>query len=83
MPAEVTGGVVFLDPDLVALDRDRDGLLHLADKRVGRLDAAVEDADADAGARRSTPRPLARDLTGPRLGQGDALDPFGRKAPCG
>src|SRR4029079_14520484 len=48
-----------------------------------RLDAAVEDADADACAGRPSPRPLAGDLAGPGLGQLDTLDRVGREAPGG
>ena len=39
----------------------------LPDERMIRLDPAVEDADADAGARRAAPRPLAGDLPRPGL----------------
>src|SRR4051794_14843913 len=47
------------------------------------LDPAVEDAHANAGARRPAPRPLARDLAGPRLGERDPLDGVGGEAPGG
>ena len=64
-------------------ERDRAALLDLADQRMADLDAAVEDADADAGAGRAAERPLARDAPGQRTSSRARLDGVGRKAPGG
>jgi hypothetical protein len=63
--ADVALGVL-VDPRLPVLaGGDDDGALHGTDGGVVRLDAAVEDADARAGAARLAVRPVARDLLRP------------------
>jgi hypothetical protein len=47
------------------------------------LDAAVEDADADAGARRAAEGPLPRHLCRPTEVEADAVDSVGRETPRG
>src|SRR5207247_8844144 len=64
---------------LVAEDGDR--VVDAADERMVELDAAVEDADADACAGRAAPRPLARHLLGQRRRQADPVDRLRRQAP--
>ena len=63
--AEVALLVGRRDRVAVLVDGDRDGAADLADLRMVRLDAAVEDADAHALAGRALERPLARDALGP------------------
>ena len=81
VPAKVALGVVLLDDHLFTLDRDRDGLLHVAHQGMTGFDAAVEDAHPRTGAGRSAPRPFARDLAGPLLRQGDPLGRLRSEAP--
>src|SRR6266404_7894844 len=81
MPTKVSLCVVFLEDHLVTLDRDCDRLLHVAHQRMARFDAAVEDAHPRARSGRPAPGPLARDLPGPFLGQGDPFGRLRRKAP--
>ncbi len=64
---------------LVAQDRDR--VVDAADERMVMLDAAVEDADPDAGAGRAAPRPLPRHLVGQRHRHADPVDGLRRQAP--
>jgi hypothetical protein len=81
VPAEVSLGVL-VDYDLaVRAHRSDHRLLHLADERMLRVDAAVEDADTHALAGRAAPCPLARDLPRPFDGQVEAVGCAGRKAP--
>jgi hypothetical protein len=56
---------VLVDRELPVLAfRDDDAALEVSDQLVVRLDAAVEDADADALSRRAPPGPVARDALG-------------------
>ena len=78
VPAEVALLVGRRDRVAVLVDRDRDRLVDLADERMVRLDAAVEDADANALAGRALERPLARDALGPLEVEPDrSVDPGG------
>src|SRR5205823_14223813 len=52
--------------------RDGDSALHLTDERMVSLDAAVEDADAHACARRAAHRPRAVDPLRQRIRDPDA-----------
>ena len=62
VPADVALGVVVDDRLAVLAERDRRPRRCDARRRAGaRLDAAVEDADADARAGRAAERPLAGD----------------------
>ena len=81
MAAEISLGVLVDDDFALRADRRDDGLLHLADERMLRIDAAVEDADPHALAGRAAPGPLARDLSRPLDGKVDALGGPGRQAP--
>src|SRR5207247_8561650 len=79
--AEVALGVLA-DPHVVAfVPRDRNRAVEVADERVSGLDAAVEDADADALASRAAPRPFTGDALGPFLADRDLLRGVGRQAP--
>jgi len=70
---------VVLDDDLALLGlAEGNCALERADERVIRLDAAVEDADANAGAGRAAERPLAGDTLRPL----DADPDLGRRR-CG
>ena len=83
MAAEVALGVL-LELDLVLLAAvERDGALDVTDHGMGRLDPAVEDADADAGAGRAPEGPLPRDALRPVDADRDALAGPGGKAPRG
>ena len=79
--AEISLGVLVDHDFALRADRGDDGLLHLADERMLRIDAAVEDADPNALAGRAAPGPLARDLSRPLDGKVDALGGPGRQAP--
>ena len=81
VPAEVAL-VVFDDLQLAVLvAQDRDRVVDAADKRMLVLDAAVEDADPDAGAGRAAPRPLPRHLVGQRHRHANPVDGLCRQAP--
>src|SRR5439155_1788301 len=81
--AEVSFRVlVHLEPSVLGL-HDGHRALELADKRMAALDAAVEDADADALARRVAERPVAGDPFGPLDADRDPLRGAGREAPGG
>src|SRR5262249_53092775 len=85
-----TRGAVATDvPDLVVHDRhlvifadDGDRTREGADQRVGRIDAAVHDADVDLSAR-AAERPVARYDSAPRGVGGDRGRLAGRQAPGG
>src|SRR4029079_17820158 len=73
---------ILLDLELAVLEPvARDRAVDLADARMSRLDAAVEDADADALAGRVAERPVARDLLRPVDPDRDALASPGGQAP--
>src|SRR5207248_5418361 len=74
--------LIHLDPSVLGL-HDRNRALQLADEWVAALDAAVEDADADALARRVAERPVAGDPFGPLDADRDPLRGAGREAPGG
>ena len=79
--AEVSFRVLaHLDPAVLGL-HDGHRALELADERMAALDAAVEDADADALACRVAERPVAGDPLGPLDADLDPLRGTGRKAP--
>ena len=84
MTAEVALGVLDeLDLVLVADAVEGHRPVDLADERMAGLDAAVEDADADAFARGAAPGPLARDALRPVDSDRDLVARAGRKAPGG
>ncbi len=64
VPADVADRV-GLDRGHLAVERHRDRALDPADERMVAVDAAVEDADVDALAGRSSDRPVPRDPVGP------------------
>src|SRR4051812_34180385 len=68
---------LVLVPDAV----EGDGTVDLAHERVAGLDAAVEDADADALAGRAPDRPVACYALRPLDADRDAIAGAGRKAP--
>src|SRR5205823_7654014 len=86
------GGAVAAEVSLRVLDElelallvldDRDRPFEPADRRVAGLDAAVEDADADALAGRAAKGPIARDPLGPLDPDCDPTGRVGRQAPRG
>ena len=82
MSAEIARGVVghvISSPSLVtATER-----CTVADARMVELDAAVEHADAHAGARRAAPGPVSRDALRPLGRQEDRLAGRRGEAPGG
>ena len=82
MPAEVAFRVVDDLQLAVVVAHDRDRAVDATDERMVELDAAVEDADPDAGAGRAAPRPLSRHLRRASVdGHADPVDGLRRKAP--
>ena len=83
VPAEIAVLVLRDHRAAVVVDGDRDGALDLADQWMAPLDAAVEDADADAGAGRAAPRPVAGEPVGPGARKRDRCDFLRGEAPGG
>ena len=81
MPAEVSLRVVDDLQLAVFVANDGDRVVDATDERMVELDAAVEDADPDSGARRAAPRPLSRHLVGQGHRHPDPVNRLGRKAP--
>ena len=81
--AEIALDVLLGDRLALRAERDRDRALNLADEGMAALDAAVEDADADARAGRALDRPGAVDLLGQRVDERDLCCRLARQRPGG
>ena len=81
VPAEVALAVVDDLQLAVLVAKDCDRAVDAADERMVELDAAVEDADPDAGAGRAAPRPLSCHLLGQRHRHADPVHRLRRQAP--
>ena len=83
MPRHVAFRVLCRDDLLVLADGDDDSVLELAHERMRRVDAGVEDANADVLARGPAERPLTRDPLRPMRRERDPVDRVLGEAPCG
>src|SRR5262249_42514343 len=79
--AEIALLVGRRDRGAVVVDADRDRAVDLADERMVRVDAAVEDADSDVLTGRALERPLARDALRPLKVEPDVVGRAGRQRP--
>src|SRR5262249_38408515 len=79
--AEIALLVGRRDRGAVVVDADRDRAVDLADERMVRVDAAVEDADSDVLTGRALERPLARDALRPLEVEPDVVGRAGRQRP--
>ena len=81
MPAEIALAVLEDLQLALLVAEDRHRVVDSADERMVELDAAIEDADPDAGARRAASGPFPRHLIGQRHRHPDPVNRLRGQAP--